>query len=244
MITKKSLLTGMVVLVGLIGLAGYAATTRTKPQPATVVTVDVAPHDNYVALADAAIQDKNWALAEQYLRVAFTNAADPYAITQSYLGVADHLTAEQTDKDQYDLALAVLQNARTMLDAVHQNLITDRQPLDQLTLLSEKLKPMRDRTQKQLDAAALAHIARADTYARNSYHYVWFNNRELVRQGLIELRWVNDYKDQINTDTRADYFHTLASLKARVSDKEWPSLLASAGIVFDEQTASQTLAAH
>jgi hypothetical protein len=60
---------------------------------------------------------------------------------------------------------------------------------------------------------------------------VWFNNREDVRNGLRQVRWVESHFDYLNTETRGEYFRVLNLLKSRVSDREWAPLLSEAGFV-------------
>jgi hypothetical protein len=64
-------------------------------------------------------------------------------------------------------------------------------------------------------------------------HHRWysfrFNDRDKVREGLRELRWVHDRGPALSRDINGRYYQALDQLKSLVADSEWEPLLAEAG---------------
>lgn len=195
----------------------------------------------YVQLAKTCMANKQWSLAEKYLAVAFSDTSDLFKVTNLYIADVDHVAQQDTENNEFHSAFHVLQNARMMAETTERELVVGRQPLNKIVALERVVDQLHHRTQRALHAEVLRHIKRANQLAADAYSYVWFNDRNKVRQGLVQLRWVFDYRSQLSDDDRAAFFQSLNTLKSRVSDKEWASLLAAAGYQFTHPVSSLDL---
>ena len=95
----------------------------------------------------------------------------------------------------------------------------------------ETMRELATRLRDKASRAARGKLSEARQSANRAYSYVWYSNRNEVRKGLRQLRWLETHFEYLTADTRGEYFRVLNVLKRRVSDREWAPLLAEAGFL-------------
>ncbi|HWB54998.1 MAG TPA: hypothetical protein VG722_12420 [Tepidisphaeraceae bacterium] len=121
------------------------------------------------------------------------------------------------------------------IQSAHQILQSEAsdKSLTDIVAMESRFRSLRNSIVTAADKQANERIDAAFRLA-NEAHYHWysfhFNDRDKVRAGLCELRWVRDAGPVLSRDTVARYQQALDSLKNLVADREWEPLLAEAGL--------------
>jgi hypothetical protein len=105
-------------------------------------------------------------------------------------------------------------------------------PLDDLAALDRDTQQIGVLITASADEQAAPHIDAAMGLADEAHHHWYsfrFNDRDKVREGLRELRWVHDRGPVLSRDINGRYYQALDQLKSLVADSEWEPLLAEAG---------------
>jgi hypothetical protein len=104
--------------------------------------------------------------------------------------------------------------------------------LDDLVARDHDIQQIGESITASADEQAGPHI---DAALRLDYeaHYHWYtfcsNDRDKVREGFRELRWVHDRGSALSSDTKGRYQQAVDQLKSLISDSEWEPLLQEAG---------------
>ena len=104
--------------------------------------------------------------------------------------------------------------------------------LDDLETIEAQLRAIGKAITDSADEQAEPHIVVAERHA-DAAHYHWYtcwpNDRDEVREGLRELRSVQEHGAALSPDVKGNYQQALDRLKALIADSEWQPLLTEAG---------------
>ena len=138
----------------------------------------------------------------------------------------EHLAAARCYQELH----AAIEQAQAHL--VHSD--ESREAFRVLVQMDKQLDQAQSELRVDVERKALDHIRAADHSAVDA-HRRWYtfsqNDRNVVREGLRQLNYVNDRYDLAGNWLQGEYWRAINRLKGLVSDKEWDAMLASAGFV-------------
>jgi hypothetical protein len=186
-----------------------------------------------IAAAKEAFTAKNYELAEILLaRVLTAGPENLDALDMMTAAYVAHAWQKQAAGDSV-AAFAKLKAAQAAVWCAFQNMKAQAAPSDiqRLHGLDRWIEESGEGLRQNTILDARRHIAEAKKIGKSAHYYLWPNDRDDVRQGLIHLRWVKERFEYIDTDTRADYHYVLNFLQGEVADEEWARLTAAAGFI-------------
>jgi hypothetical protein len=179
----------------------------------------------------------DWDLAELYLiKSSHAQTMRVRAVRALANLYADEAMA-CADAAEHVKAMRTIRKGQTVLEQAWKQILESDGPTEDLDLLvkaDHQLEGAVANVETSVRQEASMKIARADKLAVEA-HWRWYtfhqNDRNLVRDGLRELHWIRQRWELTDDQTRGEFARALQRLKDVVSDKEWDSLLASAGFV-------------
>ncbi len=186
-----------------------------------------------IAAARNALEKKQYREAQRYLERVLAHIPNHSEALSLLLRTADLQTQELIAAEKYHEAA----HRMAMTEAYVQQFAAARVeggaeagPMADVLQAETALEKMDGRLRRAAAASARKRIAEAERLANAAYRYFWFNRRGPVRQGLRQIRWVQQHFDYLDSDVQGNYVRALNQLQSRVSGSEWKPMLAEAGM--------------
>lgn len=244
MCSKRKIILGVAVISGIGSLSAMRrSTTAVAGEEAPSVQATVAPSINEntvkssadIGWARDAAGREAWEVAELHLgRALQADPSDPEAL-KMIPEITGRLVKRAIEQGNFAAARDHVGVAKNEVDTVKMKRFDRSGPaesLDDVVNVEHQLADIRGALRESASTACRDWISTADQCAVDA-HWHWYslhsNDRNKVRDGLRELYKVQGLFDMIGDDTRGEYYRALQRLKDVVADKEWPSLIASAG---------------
>jgi len=237
---------GIAVILASFGVGGFCyqagvpahAASPVETAPSVILSDQALPTSREapdLVSARAAVTQHNFPVALDYLnRQLARSPGDGDAL--ALLAKCVRTMADQACRhgDQME-AEALLSQLSATLQAAHEARFKSDAPtvpLNDVDSIADDIQQISDLITASADEQAGPHIDAAMRLADEAHHQ-WYtcrsNDRDKVRDGLRELRWVHDRGPALSKDLNGRYYQALDQLKSRVADSEWEPLLAEAG---------------
>jgi hypothetical protein len=213
-----------------------APAVETAAQPAPVVP----PPPTDIELAQAAMSRGDAGSAMLYLFRDLDREPAGQDALPMLVKCASSKCAEECGEGEYIRALSLLAQLSDRCAAARQarmGAAAQAVPLDDLETTESQVREIDQAITASADEQAGPHIVAAARHAADA-HYHWYscgpNDRGEVREGLRELRWIQEHGAPLSPDMMGKYQQALDQFKALVADSEWQPMLAEAGFTVKE----------
>lgn len=189
------------------------------------------PSPNDVQMAGAALAQGNTPLAMDHVSRQLDRSPGDAEALALLAKCVRTLTVEACKREDHMEALALVKQLALRVEAAHAARSQSYEPLNDLQARNHDIADINASITASADEQSRGHLNAAMCHAYAAYHWLGTNDRNQVRAGLQELRWVHDRGPALSKGFIGWYYQDLNQLKGLVSNSEWEPLLAEAGFV-------------